>query len=234
MWISSISSDLKTIVTEVNKHLIADLLNAADKMPSFLEHTEMLLSRMLINKRGRDALLFTRNKVFANISSTGIIINSPDVGESGSRMLKKHAQDGEDQFPKLEWDTVVGVKEYLLVVEDPDAPLPNPAIHGIFYKISPEIKSLSPADFEIVNKKTYELKGGFKYGKNIRSTIYGGPRPMLNHGNHRYFYQLVALKQPLVDLPAYPTKNNLFQVLEKRDNILAWGEWIGSYERKLE
>ena len=41
------------------------------------------------------------------------------------------------------------------------------------------------------------LKGGFKYGAVKRGRIYGGPRPPMGHGPHRYFDIVVALVEPL-------------------------------------
>lgn len=37
---------------------------------------------------------------------------------------------GEGRIPGLQWETVKGVQEWLLVSEDPDAPLPTPICHG--------------------------------------------------------------------------------------------------------
>ena len=37
-----------------------------------------------------------------------------------------------------------------------------------------------------------EVKGGFKFGQNHMGNVYGGPRPVLGHGPHRYLYQVVT------------------------------------------
>lgn len=202
-------------------------------MHSFLVYVELTLSYLFFSARGRDAKLFTRTPLFTDIPAT-IQINSPDIGESGSRMHLRHTQDAEDQFPELSWTAIADAAEYILVVEDPDAPLPFPGLHGLYYQIHGSVTSFSPADFEKGDNGTYSLKGGFKYAKNIRKTIYGGPRPLLNHGEHRYFYELVALNKPLTGLSEYPSKDEILKKLEQDKSVLAWGEWIGTYERRLD
>jgi phosphatidylethanolamine-binding protein (PEBP) family uncharacterized protein len=81
---------------------------------------------------------------------------------------------------------------------------------------------------------SYLLKGGFKYGKNRRERVFTGPKPLMNHGEHRYYYQLVTLKKPLTNIGPYPDKSAIIEKLQQETNVFAWGEWFGTYERKLE
>lgn len=72
------------------------------------------------------------------------------------------------------------------------------------------------------------MKGGFKYAKNFRSVVYGGPKPLRGHGEHRYFYQVIAVGEAKGEekkLSAYPKKAELLAYIEGR--ILGWGEWVG-------
>ncbi|KAK3173584.1 hypothetical protein OEA41_006915 [Lepraria neglecta] len=50
-------------------------------------------------------------------------------------------------------------------------------------------------DAKDINEKT--VKARFKYVKNIQGVHYGGPKPLIGHGPHRYFDQLVVLKEPV-------------------------------------
>ena len=77
-----------------------------------------------------------------------------------------------------------------------------------------------------------ELKGGFRYGKNLRGTVYSGPKPLRGHGEHRYFYFVVALKEGLDEgkMGKVPAKEEL--VAQCEGKVLGWGEWIGVAERK--
>ncbi|CAO3685470.1 unnamed protein product, partial [Umbelopsis ramanniana] len=110
------------------------------------ERKEALPRRIFIkpSRRRSDVnKLLTRNTVFADIQRT-IQITSADAGESGSRMLKRHTQDGENDFPELSWNTVDGVAEYILICEDPDAPLSDPIVHGLFCEIPASTATLNP------------------------------------------------------------------------------------------
>lgn len=53
----------------------------------------------------------------------------------------------------------------------------------------PRIKmQLENSDFCLLNEedeRSTKLKGGFHYGMNRKGTVYGLPRPLLNHGIHR-------------------------------------------------
>ncbi|KAG2172727.1 hypothetical protein INT43_000074 [Umbelopsis isabellina] len=201
-------------------------------MPSFGQRFEAFLGNLLSSQKGRDAGLFSTQPAFKDKEPT-ITINSV-IGPSGSTMTKEYAADGEDKFPDLSWDAVPNTAGYVLVIEDPDAPLWFPPIHGLFYDLAPDNTTVKQSDLEAADTKKKTLKSGaYKYGKNIRGNVYGGPKPVLNHGNHRYFYQLVALKRPMKNLSAFATREEILNDLAD-DNILAWGVWLGNYERKLE
>ena len=97
---------------------------------------------------------------------------------------------GPGWFSTLNWPAAApDVKEYLLISEDPDAPLPSPTIHGIYYGIPPSMIGVGEGDIGPAKPQgEYKLKGVFKYGKNRRGTIYIPPRPLPCHGPHRYFF----------------------------------------------
>lgn len=71
------------------------------------------------------------------------------------------------------------VKEYLILVEDADGPIGVPIMHGGFYHIPPTKISLGPEDLlKAKGEKRHIVQGGFKYAKNLRGSVYGGPRPL--------------------------------------------------------
>ncbi|KIX07003.1 uncharacterized protein Z518_04979 [Rhinocladiella mackenziei CBS 650.93] len=145
-----------------------------------LKYIEYGLAQLLYNQKGRDSKLFTKGDLFKDIPQN-IKVQSPELGPSGSYMKTEHTQFGASKFPQLTWSTTASnVKEYMLICEDPDAPL--------------------PFDIEIDGSKPLPdggkwLSGGFRLGKNLRGTIYSGSRPAAGHGEHRYFYQVVTLKE---------------------------------------
>ncbi|CRG87378.1 citrate synthase [Talaromyces islandicus] len=203
---------------------------------TFSASLEAFIGRLLINQRKRDTKLLTRiSSVFQSLPPT-LVVSSP-LGPSPSPLLLEHTPLGGNVFPDLSWTLpsdidVSQVKEYLLVVEDPDAPLPSPVVHGLYYGLPIEKTSVGPSDFKSAHN--YVVTGGFRYGANRKGCIWSGPRPVLAHGVHRYFFQVIALKAKLsVSENTLLRKEWLLQGL-KKDNVLAWGEWVGTFERKPE
>lgn len=204
-------------------------------MWSYVEYT---LGFLLSSQRGRDAKLFHKGPAFANLTEPSLEVISPECGASNSTMSDKHGKDSGNQFPTISWEppkTDTKVEEYMLIVEDPDAPLPNPIAHGVYYAVPADTRTVDVSSLEPVGLKgANDLKGGFKFGQNRGGTIYGGPRPVLGHGPHRYFYQIIALSEKVDHkgfAAAKPTREELAKAVEGK--ILAWGMWIGVFERKL-
>ena len=54
------------------------------------------------------------------------------------------------------------------------------------------------------------------------------------HGEHRYFYQVIALGEGLDAgrMSEVATKEELGREVSVEGRMLAWGEWIGVAERK--
>ena len=138
---------------------------------------------------------------------------------------------GENLFPHLKWETVDAepyrvkepIAEYLVVVEDPDAPLPMPVVHGIYYGIPQTKTSLTAEDFEQSPDGCRLLRGGFKFGQNRMKNIWGGPKPVLGHGQHRYMFQVVGLRSALGEntLSERPTRTDIERAIQNK--VVAWG-----------
>jgi phosphatidylethanolamine-binding protein (PEBP) family uncharacterized protein len=197
-----------------------------------MDYIEYSLSRLFANAKGGDAKLFSKGSAFSQFPEPTINLECREVGPTGSQLDVEHSADGVGRFPTLSWSTASPeIKQYLLINEDPDAPLPNPIIHGIYYGIPATKSAISAEDVEAATEQG-TLKGGFRYGKNRRGNVYIPPRPLLGHGPHRYFYTLVALTEP-VD----PSKLSLLPTIEEMSReidgkVAGWGEWVGVYERK--
>jgi hypothetical protein len=95
---------------------------------------EVTLSWLFANAKGRDAKSFYTRPALASFTEQTIAVTSPDCGPSGSKFTIDYTHDGDGKFPALQWsappEVVTAVKEWLLVSEDPDAPLPTPIVHG--------------------------------------------------------------------------------------------------------
>ncbi len=201
-------------------------------------YVEYTLGYLLSSQRGRDAKLFHKGPAFAKLTEPSLEVTSPECGASNSTMSSKYGKDTGNQFPTISWEAPKSdteVREYMLIVEDPDAPLPTPIAHGVYYAIPAETRSVDAPSLELVGEKgSNELKGGFKFGQNRMGNVYGGPRPVLGHGPHRYFYQVIALSEKVDQkgfAAAKPTREELAKGIEGR--VVAWGMWVGVFERKL-
>jgi phosphatidylethanolamine-binding protein (PEBP) family uncharacterized protein len=200
-------------------------------IPAFIEYG---LGQLLYRARGRDAKLFQKGPAFANFPEPTITIESPEVGPSGSSMSINHAAFGEGRFPELRWSAASPeIKEYILISEDPDAPLPTPIMHGLYYGIPATLTGVAAKDFEPASEPGF-LKGGFMYCKTRRGNAYIAPRPIMGHGPHRYWFTLIGLKEPVDSkkLGVWPTKEAL--KLDIQDKVAGWGSWVGVVERKWE
>jgi len=141
----------------------------------------------------------------------------------GQPIPVKYTCDGEDVSPPLEWvDPPQGVQSFVLINDDPDAPV-GTWDHWIFYNLPGEARSLleaAPSDAE--------LPDGSRHGQNSwRRLGYGGPCPP--SGMHRYFFKLYALDTTL-DLAPGANKKQLLQAME--GHILGQAELMGVYGRK--
>ena len=158
-------------------------------MGSALSLIEYGLGRLLFNIKAHDDKLFTKGPAFASCPEPTFEVDSPDCGPSNSIMKLEYTQLSEDRFPELKWSAPSpGIKEYLLVVEDADPPLPFTPTHGLYYAIPASTTTITNSDVRSIDPagKEKTLKGGFKLGRNFRVTNYGGPRPVMGHGAHRY------------------------------------------------
>lgn len=100
---------------------------------------EATLSWLLQNARGRDDKTFCRAAAFADHPAPTVAVTSPECGPGSraepARLRREHSADGAGAISSLEWTMppagLAGrVAEWLVVVEDPDAPLPTPVAHG--------------------------------------------------------------------------------------------------------
>lgn len=211
-----------------------------------LRYIEYFLARLLCNVRGHDNLLFTNQDAIKD-KPRNIDVAAPEIGPEGSQMGFEYSAPGGSKFPELTWSLAPSaklapgeedIKQYILISEDPDVPIPNlAALHGIYYAIPPEKTHIHSEDISLDPSVKSDvggkwLKGGFRLGKNLRGSVYGGARPPVGHGGHRYFYQVVALKEKLDEshLSAVATKADILKEIQGK--VVGWGSWYGVYENK--
>ncbi len=155
---------------------------------------------------GGGSLSFTLKSVFAN----------------GERIPVKYTCDGDDISPPLRWEgQPEGVMSYVLIVEDPDAPI-GTFTHWVIYNIPGKLSSLP----EGVPKRK-ETEFGLQGINDFRKVGYGGPCPPPGKP-HRYFFKLYALDSTL-DLPPGARKGDVLKAME--GHVLAQTQLMGTYGR---
>ena len=145
----------------------------------------------------------------------------------GERIPLRHTGDGEDVSPPLKWLNVPGgTRELALIVDDPDAPTPEPWVHWLIYKIPPTVVELPEA---VPRYPEVTQPAGALQGRNSWDAVgYRGPAPPRGHGTHHYQFRIYALDVPL-KLVSNPDKKALLKAME--GHILDQGILTGVYQR---
>ena len=151
---------------------------------------------------------------------TGPLTIASPAFEANRAIPRKYTGDGDDISPPLVFANVPGqTRELALIVDDPDAPRPEPWVHWVAYKIPPATRELAAGAFP----------GGAVEGLNSWGAIgYGGPAPPKGHGTHHYHFKLYALSAPL-EAPAGLDKAKLLATMSSK--VIAEAELVGTYER---
>ncbi|RDB44048.1 YbhB/YbcL family Raf kinase inhibitor-like protein [Halomonas sp. DQ26W] len=135
---------------------------------------------------------------------------------------EKFTCEGDDVSPSLTWrDAPDGTRGYAIICHDPDAPLIQNGgygfVHWLLYNLPGSTTSLS------------ENTGDGTRGKNdFGKTGYGGPMPPEGHGQHHYYFWILALDKP-TDLPEGLGLSELLKQLEP--HLLGMNRLIGTYQR---
>jgi Raf kinase inhibitor-like YbhB/YbcL family protein len=148
--------------------------------------------------------------------------------KQNERIPVKYTGEGEDISPPLAWSGVPeNTKELALIMDDPDAPTPEPWVHWVLYKVPANTQGLPE---KIVNTEKLSTPPGAMQGKTSAPKVgYHGPMPPKGHGVHHYHFKVYALNTAL-DLKSGLDKKGLLKAMS--GHILAEGELIGTYERK--
>ena len=135
----------------------------------------------------------------------------------------KYTCEGDDISPPLQWENVPkGTKSFVLIVEDPDAPM-GTFTHWIVYDIPADSTGIAE-DFP----KKPEVNG-IKQGINDFGKIgYGGPCPPPGKP-HRYFFKLFALDIKSLNIPAGASKSKVIKSLN--GHIIGTTQIMGLYKR---
>ncbi|WP_329182084.1 YbhB/YbcL family Raf kinase inhibitor-like protein [Streptomyces sp. NBC_01477] len=186
-----------------------------------------VLGKLLKNRRAGEAGLAWNTPNLAGPET--LRVTSPDF-EHEATMPVAHAgkrSGGQNTSPALSWTgTPAGATQLLLVVEDPDVPLPKPFVHGVFL--------LDAAVTEVARGALDEnsATAGVRVLRSGKGRGYLGADPIKGHGQHRYAFQLFALAKPIAASAggADPESAKPRAVLDAAGEVLARGRIDGFYE----
>ena len=134
---------------------------------------------------------------------------------AASTIPSKYTCEGKDINPPLDIDHIPeNVKSLVLMVDDPDAPR-GTWLHWLVWDI--------PVTHHLAENK----KPGVEGMNDFKRMHYGGPCPPT--GTHRYFFRVYGL-DCVLGLSAGASRGDLEKAM--KDHILAYGELIGTYQRK--
>ena len=189
-----------------------------EKLPSGIGHA-------LINQRaGMENVLY--NELYRAHATARIEVYSSAFAFN-SRLPMRFTADGEGVSPPLAWDAPPPEATSIAVlVEDADAPTPHPLVHAIVVGLAAAAGSL---DEGALNSPDHEGIGLDTGRNSFLRQAWLPPDPPPGHGEHRYVFQVFALR----DGPAIsknPGRGEFIKLV--LDRAVACGCIIGTYERE--
>ena len=151
-----------------------------------------------------------------------IELTSPSFSAHGD-IPTRHTGNGKDTSPELNWQNLPeGTKSLAILCHDPDAPLVSPGgtygfVHWVLYNLPADLTGLAEGSTE-----------GTPGSNNFGNLGYGGPMPPAGHGDHHYYFWLLALDAE----PEMPEGLSMWQLLEQIEpHIIGMNRLIGRYRR---
>jgi Raf kinase inhibitor-like YbhB/YbcL family protein len=187
-----------------------------------LEHIPHWLGRALsILRAGADKLAIVQPE----LGSFEVLHLSSPAFANGARLPERFTADGEGVSPPLFWTGVPeGTERLVLIVEDPDAPTPQPMVHALVWGL--------PIDGDLKEgaiRPDGDGTDGSDVGRNSRfAEGWLPPDPPTGHGEHNYAFQLFALG-PGDDPGENPGRHAVLKAMAGR--VLAAGLLTGTYSR---
>jgi len=143
-----------------------------------------------------------------------------------ARIPPRYTADGEGISPPLAWDQIPADADSLaLIVEDADAPTPHPLVHAIVVELEAHDGELAQGALNSEHHRGVGLETG---RNSFFQHAWLPPDPPPGHGEHRYVFQIFALREgPL--LSQFCGRGEFIDaVLERAVGV---GCVIGTYER---
>jgi len=143
--------------------------------------------------------------------------------EQGGDIPRRHTGEGEDLSPALNWQGAPqGTRAFALICHDPDAPLVTEGrygfVHWLLYNLPGSLSGLEEA-----------AKEGTAGINDFGNQGYGGPMPPPGHGDHSYYFWVLALDREL-ELASGLSLNALLEAVEP--HLLGMSRLVGRYARE--
>ena len=123
--------------------------------------------------------------------------------------------------PALAWkDAPAGTKSFVLIMDDPDAPMPGGFTHWVLADIPASTKGL-PEGFQVGSV-------GVSANSGFRRPGYGGPCPP--SGAHHYHFKLSALDVDSIGIAQGASRADVEKAMA--GHVLATAETVGLYQKQ--
>jgi len=165
---------------------------------------------------------------YSHIDAPETLTIASDAFEAGDTIPRRYTADWDNISPPLKWSAMPAeTASVVLMVEDPDAPTPNPFVHWMVYNLAPATRTLPEGIAPPPNK--FDQPEGFMQGKNSTLRLgYTGAAPPRGDLPHHYHFQLFALDKVLETAPG-AGRSELSKAM--KGHVLAKGRLIGVYQR---
>ena len=150
--------------------------------------------------------------------SARLDVSSPKI-TSGGNVPDTYSSYGEGVSPPLKWSSGPrNTQSFVLILEDPDAPLPEPFTHWLVWNIAPAATGVAQG----------AAPAGAQQGMLLTGKVgYMGPRPPPGPAHH-YHFEVFALDRKL-DLKSGADRSALLAAM--KGNVLASGELVALYRK---
>jgi hypothetical protein len=180
------------------------------------------LGRALINQRaGMEQVVY--NHLHAQRETSRFSVESPAFVFNGF-LPKRCTADGEGVSPPLTWgDCPLGTASIAIIVEDADSPTPHPLVHAIAVDLPADARSLQEG--ALTDHRVGEMEIG---SNSFFKHAWLPPDPPPGHGEHRYVFQVFALRTGAAFSKTVGRGEFIKAIL---DRAIGVGCLIGLYER---
>jgi Raf kinase inhibitor-like YbhB/YbcL family protein len=188
-----------------------------EKLPESVGHA-------LVNQRaGMEQVVY--NHLHARRDVPRLSVSSPTFAFNG-RLPVRYTADGDGVSPPIAWsDCPADTASVAIIVEDADSPTPHPLVHAIAIDVTSENRTIVEGALSAPNETSPELEIG---SNSFFRHSWLPPDPPPGHGEHRYVFQVFALREGSPFSKTAGRKEFINTIL---DRAIAVGCLIGIYGR---